>query len=110
MVNCGMDVELFDVHAAGNLQSSQFRSPLHNQLVYFYPTNTSELVADLAKSWALSDDSSKYTFVIHDNATWWDGTLVTATDVYSASIAGSKPANPGPGQVYCVPTLTGLKL
>ena len=41
MVNYG-DVELFDVHAAGTLQSSQFRSPLHNQLVYFDPTNTSE--------------------------------------------------------------------
>ena len=80
MVNYG-DVELFDVHAAGTLQSSQFRSPLHNQLVYFDPTNTSELVADLAKSWTLSEDSSKYTFVIHDNATWWDGTPVTATDV-----------------------------
>ncbi len=80
MVNYG-DVELFDVHAAGTLQSSQFRSPLHNQLVYFDPTNTSELVADLAKSWTLADDGSKYTFVIHDNARWWDGTPVTATDV-----------------------------
>ena len=95
MVNYG-DVELFDVHAAGTLQSSQFRSPLHNQLVYFDPTNTSELVADLAKSWTLSDDGSKYTFVIHDNATWWDGNPVTATDVAFSITRWIEPGEPRP--------------
>ena len=95
MVNYG-DVELFDVHAAGTLQSSQFRSPLHNQLVYFDPTNTSELVADLAKSWTLSDDGSKYTFVIHDNASWWDGTPVTATDVAFSINRWIEPGEPRP--------------
>ena len=95
MVNYG-DVELFDVHAAGTLHSSQFRSPLHNQLVYFDPTNTSELVADLAKSWTLSEDSSKYTFVIHDNATWWDGTPVTATDVAYSIERWIEPGEPRP--------------
>ena len=95
MVNYG-DVELFDVHAAGTLQSSQFRSPLHNQLVYFDPTNTSELVADLAKSWTLSDDGSKYTFVIHDNASWWDGTPLTATDVAFSINRWIEPGEPRP--------------
>ena len=95
MVNYG-DVELFDVHAAGTLQSSQFRSPLHNQLVYFDPTNTSELVADLAKSWTLSDDGSKYTFVIHDNASWWDGTPLTATDVAYSVNRWIEPGEPRP--------------
>ena len=95
MVNYG-DVELFDVHAAGTLQSSQFRSPLHNQLVYFDPTNTSELVADLAESWMLADDGSKYTFVIHDNATWWDGDPVTATDVAFSINRWIEPGEPRP--------------
>ncbi len=95
MVNYG-DVELFDVHAAGTLQSSQFRSPLHNQLVYFDPTNTSELVADLAKSWTLADDGSKYTFVIHDNASWWDGAPLTATDVAFSINRWIEPGEPRP--------------
>ena len=29
-----------------------------------------EIVPVLATSWTLSDDGSKYTFVIHDNARW----------------------------------------
>ena len=105
MVNYG-DVELFDVHAAGTLQSSQFRSPLHNQLVYFDPTNTSELVADLAKSWTLADDGSKYTFVIHDNASWWDGAPLTATDVAFSINRWIEPGEPRPRTGLLRPYIT----
>jgi len=39
------------------------------------------LQTDLARSWDMSEDGKDWTFVIRDDATWHDGTPVTAADV-----------------------------
>lgn len=39
------------------------------------------VVAGLAKSWDISDDGLVYTFVLHDNVTFHDGTTMDAEDV-----------------------------
>ncbi len=43
-------------------------------------TNDS-LVPELAESYSISDDATTYTFVLHDNLTFHDGTPLTAEDV-----------------------------
>ena len=40
-----------------------------------------EIVPELAKSYSVSDDSKKYTFILHKNLTFHDGTPLTADDV-----------------------------
>lgn len=54
--------------------------PRFNQLLQYDPTNPTELVGDLAKSWEVSDDGMLLTFNLHD-ANWQDGVKVTADDV-----------------------------
>ena len=58
----------------------------YNTLVEYDPTTPDlfDIAGDMAKSWDLSSDGLTYTFHIHENATWHDGTPVTAEDmVYS---------------------------
>jgi peptide/nickel transport system substrate-binding protein len=44
-------------------------------------TPSGDLVGDLASSYSVSEDGRTYTFVLRDNATFGDGTPVTADDV-----------------------------
>ncbi|WP_066390308.1 ABC transporter substrate-binding protein [Neobacillus mesonae] len=45
------------------------------------PTETNEIVPDLAKEWQISDDHLTYTFILRDDAKWEDDQPVTAEDV-----------------------------
>lgn len=40
-----------------------------------------EAMPSLAKEWTISDDALTYTFTLHDNVLWHDGTPFTAADV-----------------------------
>ena len=90
------DVELFDTHASGTVQSSAFRSPLHSQVVQFDPTDTSKIIGDLAESWKISGDGMTYTFSLHDNVEWWDGTDLTSEDVAFSINRWIEPGEPRP--------------
>ena len=49
---------------------------------YLFETDAaSNLVPRLAKSWTVSDDGLRYTLQLQENATWHDGSPVTADDV-----------------------------
>ena len=62
-----------------------------NQLLMYNPTNPKEIIGDLAESWEVKDAGLTYIFHLHD-ATWHDGTTVTADDiVYSLN----RMAQPG---------------
>ena len=52
-------------------------------LVEFDPTTPDpfDIRPDLAKSWDISEDGLTYTFALHDNVRYHDGTPVTADDV-----------------------------
>ena len=39
-----------------------------------------KVIPGVAESWSLSDDGTVYTFKLRDNASWSDGTPVTADD------------------------------
>ncbi len=44
-------------------------------------TPQGNLIPDIAESWEISDDGTQYTFIIHEDAVFHDGTPVKATDV-----------------------------
>jgi peptide/nickel transport system substrate-binding protein len=73
--------EVWDPHLAGTLAANAAISPMYNQLVEFNPSNPSEVIGDLAKSWEASADGLTYTFHLHDNVMWWDGKPLTAEDI-----------------------------
>jgi peptide/nickel transport system substrate-binding protein len=71
----------WDPHQGAGLDSIAGVSPLYNQLLEFNPIKPSEIQGDLAKSWTASSNGLSYTFVIHDDVKWSDGTALTAEDV-----------------------------
>ena len=54
--------------------------PMLNQLVRYDSFDHEEIVADLAKSWKVSEDGTRWTFQLAD-AQWHDGVPVTAEDI-----------------------------
>lgn len=70
-----------DVHYGASSTTVLLPSgPRFNQLLQYDPTNPTELIGDLAKSWKVSDDGMTLTFNLHE-ANWQDGVPVTADDV-----------------------------
>jgi peptide/nickel transport system substrate-binding protein len=58
-----------------------------------HPTNPSEFYPGLASEWEVAPDNSTLTVTIHPDATWSDGTPVTAEDVVvSSNIAYTRGA------------------
>lgn len=57
-------------YAAINIFSSLFKSSV-----------TGELIPDLCKEYSISDDGLTYTFKLHENVKWHDGTKFTSEDV-----------------------------
>ena len=86
----------WDPHLASGLESNAAISPLYNQLVEFNPNNPSEIIGDLAKSWAVTDNGSTYTFTIHENVKWSDGGDLTAEDVAFSINRMIEPGEPRP--------------
>ena len=39
--------------------------PIYNNLIQFDPHNYPQIIGDLAKAWAVSDDYLTYTFTLH---------------------------------------------
>jgi peptide/nickel transport system substrate-binding protein len=65
--------------------SNQFKniSAIYNGLIEYNAETDDpyDIRGDLAESWELLPDGVTYVFRLHDNATWHDGTAVTADDV-----------------------------
>ena len=45
------------------------------------PDQSGKYAGDLAKEWSVSEDGLTWTFKLHDNVKWHDGTPLTAEDV-----------------------------
>ena len=71
----------FHPHETGNHVKNY--SPIYNGLLEYNPETEepTDLRGDLARSWELSGDGLTYTFTLYENATWHDGTPVSAGDV-----------------------------
>ena len=58
-------------------------APLFNNLIEYNPETPEpgDLRCDLCTHWELADDGVTYTYYLHPEARWWDGTPVTANDI-----------------------------
>ena len=77
----GFPAQTFTPHV--NWQAFVFSGGAWSLLVEFDPTTADpfDIRPDLAKSWEISDDGLTWTFPIHENVKYHDGTTVTASDV-----------------------------
>ena len=91
VVVTGQTINSLDLHRTGtNRPSYQVAVNCYDRLVSFgtkeapggglsYDYDT--IMPELAESWVVSDDGLNITFKIKSDATFWDGTKVTAEDV-----------------------------
>lgn len=87
----GGTINSLDLHRTGtNRPSYQVAVNAYDRLVSFGTKPTADgglsydyetIVPELAESWTISDDGAVLTFTLKENATFWDGTAVTAEDV-----------------------------
>ena len=70
----------FNAYVDNNNYSAMVFGLLYGKLLGM-DAATSELVPELARRWAVSDDGREFTFVLDARATWSDGKPVTAADV-----------------------------
>ena len=77
----GFPAQTFTPHV--NWQAFVFAGGCWSLLVEFDPTTADpfDIRSDLAKSWEISEDGLTWTFPLHENVKFHDGTPVTAGDV-----------------------------
>lgn len=91
VVVTGQTINSLDIHRKGtNRPSYQVAVNCYDRLLSFgtkeapgggFSYDYSTVVPELAESWTVSDDGLTVTFKIKSNATFWDGSKVTAADV-----------------------------
>lgn len=80
-----------DLHYGASSTTTLLPSgPRFNQLLKYDPTSPKEIIGDLAESWEVKDDGNTLIFRLHD-ATWHDGTQVTADDIIYSLDRMSQP-------------------
>lgn len=72
-----------DCHATTTFATIHPIRPIYSGLLQFRGdvNKKLEIVGDLAKSWTMSADGKTFTFKLHDNVKFHDGTALTSTDV-----------------------------
>jgi peptide/nickel transport system substrate-binding protein len=87
----GAGVNSMDIHRTGtNRPSYQVAVNMYDRLVTFgiksegnggFKYDSTSIEPELATSWELVDDGMAYQFYLREDATFWDGTPITAADV-----------------------------
>ena len=70
-----------DCHAAPSPSSISRLAPHYSTLLAIDGDNYPQIKGDLAQSWTVSPDALAYTFKLHPNVRFHDGTALTANDV-----------------------------
>ena len=67
----------------GSAQTAMWADPVYNRIIEFDPEtpDSSDIRGDLAAEWSVAADGLTYTFKLHPNVTFQDGTPLTAEDV-----------------------------
>ena len=75
------DPSFLDCHAANTPRSFQRILPHYSTLLMIDPSNYPNIVGDAAQSWQVSADNLTYTFKLHPNILFHDGSPLTSADV-----------------------------
>jgi peptide/nickel transport system substrate-binding protein len=71
----------YDCHVGTSIASQQYLAPHYSTLLEFGTVDYPTIRGDLAKEWSVSPDGLTYSFVLHDNVKFHDGSALTADDV-----------------------------
>ena len=71
----------YDLHATGTFAVMHRVAPHYSTLLRFEPHKYPNIVGDLAASWEVAPDHLTYTFKLHPNVRFHDGTILTSEDV-----------------------------
>jgi peptide/nickel transport system substrate-binding protein len=86
----------YDCHANTSFAFLHPIAPHYSTLLKFDGASYPNLIGDLAKSWKVSPDGLTYTFTLHDNVKFHDGSALTSADVKASY---ERIANPPPGVI-----------
>ncbi len=84
----------YDCHVGTSIASQQYLAPHYSTLLAFDTNTYPEIGGDLAREWSVSPDGLTYSFVLHDNVRFHDGSALTADDVKASF---ERIANPPEG-------------
>src|SRR6476660_4134549 len=71
----------YDCHASQTFALLHPVSPFYSYLVKYDAAHGSKIAGDLAKDWSVSADGLTYTFKLHPNVKFHDGSPLTSADV-----------------------------
>ena len=71
----------YDPHASDTYATLHFAAPFYSTLLRFNLAKFPEVEGDLAQSWTVAPDLMTYTFKLHPNVKFDDGTTLTSADV-----------------------------
>ena len=77
----GADPPSLDAHQESTFANIELVAPLYSTLLQLDPYNYPKIIGDLATEWKISPDGLTYTFKIHPNVQFHDGSALTAADV-----------------------------
>ncbi len=71
----------YDLHQTATFAVMHRVAPHYSTLLTYEPGNYPKIVGDVAQSWTESPDRLTYTFKLHPNVRFHDGTVLTSEDV-----------------------------
>lgn len=77
----GADPPSLDPHQESTFANIQLVAPLYSTLLQLDPTNEARIIGDAAREWKIAADGLTYTFKLHPNIKFHDGSVMTAADV-----------------------------
>jgi peptide/nickel transport system substrate-binding protein len=90
----GADAPSLDPHQEVTFATIELVAPIYSTLLQIDPYNYPKVIGDLATEWKVSPDGLTYTFKIHPNVKFHDGSPLTAADVKASY---DKIISPPPG-------------
>ncbi len=71
----------YDCHGSDTFATLHFAAPFYSTLLKFNLDKYPDVMGDLAQSWTVAPDLKSYTFKLHPNVKFSDGSALTSADV-----------------------------
>ena len=86
----------YDCHTSQTFATYHTLAPIFSYLIKYDPSQGGKIVGDLAESWTIAPDGLTYTFKLHGDVKFHDGSALTSADVKATF---DRIANPPEGVV-----------